>query len=145
MRKAVKEENIQNAIKEAESEGNEPFDDGCLNDHTDDPSRDIVDHNSNMEGRPVNLRRKILNNLPPASRKLYEILEGRLSVDRDDWFYSFGGSVEDFAVGVWTLRKCGLIRPKKTKVITATHKHERGKGKKRQEIVSYEKVAVVWC
>jgi hypothetical protein len=123
----------------------EVFREDCQENHTGDPSCDGVDDSSNTEGRPVNFRRRILDNLPAGSRQLYEALEGRLTVDRDDWFHSFGGTVEDFAIGVWTLRKCGLIRPKKTITVTATHKHERGKAKKRQEVVSYEKVAVVWC
>jgi len=103
----------------------------------------------NNEGRPVNFRRRILDNLPPGSRKLYEALDGRLLVERDDWYRSFGGTVEDFAVGVWTLQTCGLIRPKKTTKLTAasTNKalQQRGNAKRRQETVSYEKVAVVWC
>lgn len=100
----------------------------------------------NQEGRPVNFRRRVLDNLPADSRQLYEILEGRLSVDRDDWYGSFGGSVEDFSVGVWTLRKCGLIRPKKTKTrATATNNSPRGNAKRRKDTISYEKVAVVWC
>ena len=100
--------------------------------------------NANKDGRPINFRRQILDNLPYGSRQLYEVLEGRLSVERDDWYHSFGGTVEDFAVGVWTLRKCGLIRPKKTIIIAATNKQQRV-NKRRQEVVSYEKVAVVWC
>ena len=123
----------------------EVFREDCQENHTGDPSCNGVDDSSNTEGRPVNFRRRILDNLPAGSRQLYEALEGRMTVNRDDWYYSFGGSVEDFAIGVWTLRKCGLIRPKKTITVNATHKHERGKAKKRQEVVSYEKVAVVWC
>jgi hypothetical protein len=123
----------------------EVFREDCQENRIGDPSCNGVDDSSNTEGRPVNFRRCILDNLPAGSRQLYEALEGRLTVNRDDWYYSFGGSVEDFAIGVWTLRKCGLIRPKKTITVNATHKHERGKAKKRQEVVSYEKVAVVWC
>merc|ERR1712194_839121 len=100
-------------------------------------SSEEVNELSSIETRPVNCRRRILDNLPVGSRQLYQALEGRLSIDREDWYHSFGGTIEDFTVGVWTLRKSGLIRPKKT--IAAK------KSKKSQEVISYEKVAVVWC
>jgi hypothetical protein len=100
--------------------------------------------NNNNDGRPINFRRRILDNLPYGSRQLYELLEGRLSVDRDDWYHTFGGTVEDFAIGVWTLRKCGLIRPKKTTTTTKTTGKQQ-RGKQQQEVITYEKVAVVWC
>ena len=92
------------------------------------------------EIRPVNFRRHILENLPAGSRELYEALEGRLSIDRDEWYNCCNGTIEDFVIGVWTLRKCGLIRPKK--MVTA---QKQGKARKRQEVLSYEKNAVVWC
>jgi hypothetical protein len=117
----------------------------CLENRIDDPSH--FGFYEKTEGRPLNFRRHVLDCLPVGSRLLYKALDGRLSVDRDEWFNSFGGTIEDFAIGVWTLRKCGLIRPKKTKAIatTATHRHEQRKTRKQQEVVSYEKVAVVWC
>ena len=101
------------------------------------------DNNNINDGRPINFRRRILDNLPYGSRQLYELLEGRLSVDRDDWYNTFGGTVEDFAIGVWTLRKCGLIRPRK-KPTTTTWKQQQ-RGKQQNEVITYEKVAVVWC
>jgi hypothetical protein len=101
-------------------------------------------NNNNInDGRPINFRRRILDNLPYGSRQLYELLEGRLSVDRDDWYNTFGGTVEDFAIGVWTLRKCGLIRP--TKKPTTTTWKQQQRGKQQNEVITYEKVAVVWC
>ena len=113
--------------------------------HAGSTSCDNINELSSIESRPVNLRRRVLDNLPVGSRQLYEALDGRLSIDREDWYHAFGGTIEDFVVGIWTLRKCGLIRPKKTITAIAAQKHERGKAKKRQEVVSYEKVAVVWC
>eukprot|EP00531_Pseudo-nitzschia_arenysensis_P020397 CAMPEP_0116151782 /NCGR_PEP_ID=MMETSP0329-20121206/20288_1 /TAXON_ID=697910 /ORGANISM="Pseudo-nitzschia arenysensis, Strain B593" /LENGTH=894 /DNA_ID=CAMNT_0003648433 /DNA_START=759 /DNA_END=3443 /DNA_ORIENTATION=+ len=113
---------------------------GCMRKHIDDANQ-----LHRFESRPMNFRRRILENLPVGSRQLYETLEGRLSIDRDDWFRSFDGSVEDFIIGVWTLRKCGLIQPKKTTTANDSLRYERNKAKKRQQIVSYEKVAVVWC
>ena len=92
------------------------------------------------ESRPVNFRRRILENLPTGSRELYEALEGRLSIDRDEWYNCFNGTIEDFVIGVCTLRKCGLIRPKKMVTV-----QKQGKARKRQEVLSYEKNAVVWC
>ena len=112
--------------------------------------------NNNGDGRPMNIRRRILDNLPTGSRQLYEILvdHGRQSstIDRDEWFRTYGGTVEDFAVGVWTLRQCGLVRPKKTKMTQDAVGSGTGKGKQQQqrrrrqlEVIVYEKVAVVWC
>mmetsp|Transcript_32024 Transcript_32024/g.34410 ORF Transcript_32024/g.34410 Transcript_32024/m.34410 type:complete len:220 (-) Transcript_32024:7-666(-) len=104
-------------------------------------------YTQNADGRPINFRRRILDNLPLGSRQLYELLEGRLTVHRDEWYRAFGGSVEDFTMSVWTLRKCGLIRPKQ--VIRHNTKKQQQKTTHRQqqhkEVVAYEKVAVVWC
>jgi len=115
--------------------------------------------NNNGDGRPMNIRRRILDNLPTGSRQLYEILvdHGRQSstIDRDEWFRTYGGTVEDFAVGVWTLRQCGLVRPKKTKMTqdvvgsgsggTGTGKQQQQRRRRQLEVIVYEKVAVVWC
>ncbi len=114
-------------------------------DHIDDLLCDDVNQLHSFETRPMNFRRRILDNLPAGSRELYEALEGRLSIDRDDWFHSFDGPVEDFIIGIWTLRKCGLIHPKKTIAATDTPNYDRGKAKKPRKVVSYEKIAVVWC
>jgi hypothetical protein len=71
----------------------------------------------------------MVQGLPSPAKQLYALLEGRLSVSRDEWLYAFGGSPEEFTLGTWYLMVCGLLQTK----------HKRGGG------VLFEKVSVVWC
>lgn len=76
----------------------------------------------------INLRHDIVEGLPQPAKTMYQLLEGRLSVVREDWLRDFGGTAHDFILGTWFLHLSGLIHKK----------HSRG-GK-----IIYEKVPVVW-
>jgi hypothetical protein len=90
----------------------------------DDEQHDVV-----MEEESPILRQDMVQGLPSPAKQLYALLEGRLSVSRDEWLYAFGGSPEEFTLGTWYLMVCGLLQTK----------HKRGGG------VLFEKVSVVWC
>jgi hypothetical protein len=59
---------------------------------------------------------------------MYQLLQGRLSIGREEWLHAFGGSVDDFMMGVWFLMGTGLLQPKRS----------------RGGRLVYEKVPVVW-
>lgn len=78
--------------------------------------------------KEVHLRLGTIHDLPQPAKIMYSLLEGRLSIGREEWLHDFGGSVEDFTLGVWFLIVTGLLQRK------------RARGGR----IIYEKVAVVW-
>ena len=77
-------------------------------------------------------RMDLVDNLPQIAQRLYRVLQDRLSISREEWFQSLHLSVEEFSFGVWTLILCGLVQLKTNR-------------KRGADLVSYEKVSVVWC
>ncbi|CAJ1958190.1 unnamed protein product [Cylindrotheca closterium] len=87
----------------------------------------VIENNMNLKMN-VCIRRETIEDLPQPAKSMYELLQDRLSIKREDWFYDFGGTVDDFTMGVWMLTVSGLVQCKRI----------RGGG------ILYEKVAVVW-
>lgn len=77
-------------------------------------------------------RQEIIEGLCSPAKELYGLLQDRLSIPRDEWLYQSGGSVQDFAQGVWTLLLLGLIQARSKRIGGSN-------------MVYYEKISVVWC
>ena len=77
-------------------------------------------------------RQEVVEGLISPAKELYGLLQGRLSIPREEWLYQFGGSTQEFVRGVWTLVVLGLVRATSKRVATGN-------------MVYYEKVGVVWC
>mmetsp|Transcript_19608 Transcript_19608/g.35320 ORF Transcript_19608/g.35320 Transcript_19608/m.35320 type:complete len:383 (+) Transcript_19608:1-1149(+) len=91
----------------------------------------------------INLRRRVVETLSPSTQHLYSIMQDQLSIGEDEWFRAFGGSMQDFCIGVKTLEVCGLIQSKLQR--TTTTRTMNTTTKKKRARVLYEKVSVVWC
>ncbi|KAG7337405.1 hypothetical protein IV203_011014 [Nitzschia inconspicua] len=79
--------------------------------------------------RILNIRRNVASGLSPVTQQLLAVMQDQMTISQDDWFRSFGGTMEEFCMGVWTLQMIGLIQIKK--------------GGISQKVV-YEKASVVW-
>jgi hypothetical protein len=88
----------------------------------------VGDHKESKFLKEVHLRREIVDDLPQPAQTMYQLLQGRLSIGREEWLHDFGGSVDDFMMGVWFLMVTGLLQPKRS----------------RGGRLVYEKVPVVW-
>ncbi len=77
-------------------------------------------------------RHDLVGGLISPSKELFGLLQDRLSISREEWFYQFGGSAQDFVRGLWTLVILGLVQAKWKRLGTGN-------------TVYYEKVSVVWC
>ena len=82
--------------------------------------------------RIPNIRRDVVAGLNPSAKRLLGVMQDQMTITKDDWFRAFGGSMEEFCVGLWTLQMTGLVQLKK------------GTGNGANKII-YERVSVVWC
>ncbi|KAL3905050.1 MAG: hypothetical protein SGILL_009832 [Bacillariaceae sp.] len=98
-----------------------------------DPSlQKKVDRDTESQSTTLNIRRDVVAGLDPAAQKMLGVLQDQMTITKDDWFRAFGGTMEEYCVGLWTLQMIGLVQPKKG---------AGGGGSKDM----YEKVSVVWC
>lgn len=88
----------------------------------------VVEDSRRNHEMNICIRQETIEDLPQPAKSMYELLQDRLSIKREDWLYDFGGSVDDFTLGIWMLTVAGLVQSKRI----------RGGG------ILYEKVAVVW-
>jgi hypothetical protein len=97
-----------------------------------DPLLQKKDFEGNNLLHTLNIRRDVVAGLDQSTQKLLGVLQGQMTITKDDWFLAFGGNMEEFCIGVWTLQMIGLVQLKK------------GSGGGANKAV-YEKVSVVWC
>ena len=97
-----------------------------------DPLTQSEDHESKPLHTTLNIRRDVVTGLDPAAQRLLGVLQDQMTIAKDDWFRAFGGTMEEFCIGLWTLQVIGLVQLKK------------GPGGGAHKVV-YEKVSVVWC
>ncbi|KAL3907077.1 MAG: hypothetical protein SGILL_009018 [Bacillariaceae sp.] len=99
----------------------------------DDPSS-LRKGDDSDDGPPriLNMRRDVVAGLDPSTKRLLSVMQDQMTISKDDWFRAFGGSMEEFCVGLWTLQSIGLVQLK------------RASGNGANKIV-YERVSVVWC